>query len=190
MQITAIIAILFSPVVAILISLYVQHRRERRQQQFSVLSTLITSRAQPLNPDSVRALNTIDLVFHKEQGVRRLWHEYYDMLCNEGLNNLNGWKQRNTKNIELIGEMAKVLGYGKTITHLDVDRVYSPTGMWDQINRAQELQAELLRVLKATARVQVQQNAAVEQAPEVAPGPLPPASEGTKGSGGLSDAER
>ncbi len=52
--------------------------------------------------------------------------------------------------------MAKVLGFGKTISHLDVDRVYRPMGIWEQINAAQELQRELLRVLKSTGRVQVE----------------------------------
>jgi len=156
MQFTTLIAIVFSPVVAVLISLWVQYRRERRQNQLWVLTTLFANRSQPLNPDTVRALNMIDLVFKKNTSVRQLWHEYFDMLCNEGLNNSLGGQQRNKKNIELITEVAKSLGYGRTISHLDVDRVYSPVGIWEQVSWAQDLQTELLRVLKSTARVDVQ----------------------------------
>lgn len=156
MQLSIIIAVIFSPVVAVLISIWVQHRKEKRQSQIWVLSTLIANRHQQLNVDNIRALNMIDFIFHKKAAVRKLWHEYYDMLCNAGLNNEIGWKQRSQKNIELITEMAKTLGYGKTISHLDIDRVYNPSGVVDQLLAGQELQKELLRVLKSTAKIEVQ----------------------------------
>jgi len=97
----------------------------------------------------------IDLIFSKNEDVRRIWHDYFDMLNNEGLNNPAGHQQWGKKNIELIAAMAAALGYGKAMTHLDVDRVYSPVGHWQQMTRRQEIQSELLRVLKATARIDV-----------------------------------
>jgi hypothetical protein len=39
----------------------------------------------------------------------------------------------------MITEMAKVLGYRKAITHLDVDRVYYPIGLGAQWQKAQEI---------------------------------------------------
>jgi hypothetical protein len=156
MTITAVLAIIFSPVVAVLISLWVQQRRETRQNQLSILTALIGSRHQPLSPEGVRALNMIDLVFHDNEKVRGIWHEYFDMLCNEGLNNPSGFQQRNKKNIELVTAMAAALGYGKAITHLDIDRIYSPVGFWERDRNVAEIHSELLRVLKATARVGVE----------------------------------
>jgi len=150
MDVINIMAIAVSPLVAVLVSVWLQNRKERRQHQLHILSVLIASRHEPLSPDSVKALNMIDMVFHDKASVRHLWREYFEMLCNEGLNNPSGWQQRSKKNIELITEMAKVLGYGKAISHLDVDRVYSPVGIWEQFTRSQELQKELLRVLKET----------------------------------------
>ena len=44
--------------------------------------------------------------------------------------------------------MAKALGYGKAITHLDVDRVYYPVGLGHQSQTVQEIAEELLRVLR------------------------------------------
>lgn len=158
MQLSVVIAIIFSPVVAVLITLWVQHRKEKRQSRLWILSTLIANRHQPLNPDNIRAINMIDFIFHNNQEVRRLWHEYYDMLSNAGLNNEMGWKQRSQKNNELITEMAKVMGYGKTISHLDIDRIYNPSGNVDQLLASQEIQKELMRVLKNTACIEVQAN--------------------------------
>lgn len=51
--------------------------------------------------------------------------------------------------------MANVLGYGRQITHLDVDRVYYPVGLGDQARRTRELSDELLRVLKGSQGLQV-----------------------------------
>ena len=103
-----------------------------------------------MTDENVRALNMIDVVFHNSPRVRQLWHDYYDMLSNEGLNNPNGWAQRQSKNLEMITEMAKVVGYGRAITALDVNRVYYPTALGQQSQTAHEISAELLRVLKAS----------------------------------------
>ena len=156
MGVANLLAVLLSPLVAVLVSMWLQDRKERRQNQLRILGTLIATHHEPLSPDSIRALNVIDLVFHDKPSVRRLWREYFEMVSNEGLNNPQGWAQRNKKNLELITEMAKALGFGKAIGYLDVDRVYLPVGIWTQTQMNQELQAELLRVMKSTARFEVQ----------------------------------
>ena len=149
-----ILAILLSPVVAVLVTVYLQNRKEKRNQKLWIFNTLIATRHSPVIDENVRALNMIDVVFHDSQRVRELWHEYFNMLGNEGLNNPQGWSQRQKKNLEMITEMAKVLGYGKAITHLDIDRVYYPVGLGAQSQKAQEIAEELLRVLKASGGIQ------------------------------------
>ncbi|MFA6562830.1 MAG: DUF6680 family protein [Verrucomicrobiia bacterium] len=154
MTIVNILAILISPVIAVLVTVYLQDRREKRNQKLWIFHTLIGNRHIAIAPESIRALNMIDVVFHDCNQVRKIWHEYLDMLCNEGLNNAVGFSQRQKKNLEMITEMAKVLGYGGVITHLDVDRVYSPVGLGEQSKRSDDITAELLRVLKASGGVQ------------------------------------
>jgi hypothetical protein len=149
-----IAAVALSPVIAVLVSLWVQDRREKRQTKQRIFESLIATRHAPITEENVRALNMIDVVFHDASGVRRLWHEYSDMLNNEGLNNPNGWSTRQKKNLELIAAMASVLGYGKAITHLDVDRVYYPVGLANQNAKAQQIADELLRVLRESGGVQ------------------------------------
>jgi len=160
------LAILVSPAIAVLVSVWLQNRKERRQHQLSILTALIATRHEPLSPEAVRALNMIDLTFHDEISVRKLWREYFEMLCNEGLNNPAGWQQRGKKNIELITEMAKVLGYGKEVSHLDIDRVYTPVGIWEQFHKNQDLQNELLRVLKATHSLRTEARVSVDEEPD------------------------
>jgi hypothetical protein len=150
-----IVAILLSPIIAVLVTKYLQDRKAKKDYKLSIFSTLMATRQAPINDETVRALNMIDVAFCKEEKVRNLWHEYYEMLHNEGLNNPVGYKTRQQKNLGLITEMAKVVGYGEEISSLDVDRVYYPRGLGEVSSRNEEVMNALLRVLKATASIPV-----------------------------------
>jgi len=150
-----VLAILLSPIIALLISMYLQTRKERKKAKMYLFSTLISTRHSPITEETVRALNMIDVLFYDKPKVRQLWREYFEMLYNEGLNNPLGWEQRQKKNIELIHEMGKCLGYGKSISHLDVERVYYPVGLGQQRDRIEELFNELLRVLKTSGGITI-----------------------------------
>ena len=146
-------ALLFSPVVAVLISLWIQARRERRQQRLAVFITLVGTRNDAVSAEHVRALNSIDVVFVASPKVRGLWHELYDMLNNPGLTNPLGFQTRAKKRVELLTEMARAVGLGSKITHLDMDRWYNPEGLSNLNNDTRGIASELLRVLKAVPSV-------------------------------------
>src|SRR6266566_6171649 len=143
-----LLAIAFSPVIAVLVTVYLQNRKEERAHKLNLLGTLIGTRHNPTGDDSIRALNLIDVVFHDASRVRELWHEYYGMLNNEGLNNPMGWTQRQKKFLEMITEMARVLGYGKAITHLDVDRIYYPVALSEQTRKNAALMDGFLKLFE------------------------------------------
>ena len=147
-DILTILAIALSPLIAVLVTVYLQNRKEERSHKLNVLATLIGSRHAPTSEETVRALNLIDVVFHDAPRVRELWHEYFGMLNNEGLNNPNGFQQRQKKNLEMITEMAKALGYGEAITHLDMDRVYYPVALGEQARKNTALVDGFLRVFE------------------------------------------
>jgi hypothetical protein len=155
MEIINVFALLLSPLIAVLVSVFLQSKQVKCGEKKVIFSTLIATRHSPINDQTVRALNMIDVVFYKNKNVRRLWREYYDMLHNTGLNNDLGYKTRQTKNLELITEMAKDLGYGKEITALDVERVYYPVGLGQAFTRSEDIANELLRVLKASGGLQI-----------------------------------
>jgi len=149
MQTINIIAIILAPVMAVLISIWVQNWLEKLRSRRNIFTSLMSTRHYvPHSEEIVRALNMIDVVFHDEEKIRSLWHEYFDMLSNPGLNNEIGWTSWNAKRGELITEMAKVVKFGKKITLQDVQRVYAPVGQAQDLKRARELGDELLRVLK------------------------------------------
>ena len=150
-----IAAILLSPLIAVLVTLWFQRRKEKRDAKLWTLGTLVSTRHVGPTDEKVRALNMIDITFRDSAEVRRLWHEYFGMLNNVGLNNPLGWQQRQTKNLEMLAAMAKHVGYGKSISHLDIDRVYYPEGLGRQNERAEAISNELLRVLQGSEGVTV-----------------------------------
>jgi hypothetical protein len=155
-QIANILAILASPVIAVRVSVWLQNRKEKRHMRMFIFSSLMSTRHQVAQTDEiVRALNMIDVVFCDQKKIRSLWREYLDMLSDTALNNPTGWGLQNVKRKELIAEMAKVVGYEKEITLKDIERVYSPLGLFEEAMRTGALQAELLRVLKETKGLQV-----------------------------------
>jgi hypothetical protein len=151
---TEIAAIALSPIIAVLVSICIQNRKEARNHKYWILTTLISNRETPLTIENVRALNMIDITFHKSKNVRKVWKELFDLYNNPSMNSELGGKQRKTKNLELIVEIAKELGYKKTITAFDADRIYIPQGLAEQMEKNNQLIDELLRVLRASGGVQ------------------------------------
>jgi len=150
-EIITIIAIALSPAIAVLIAIWAQSRGEKQRNKKLIFSSLMSTRHQIYSDEIVRALNMIDVVFRDKERVRELWREYYDMLYTKGID----WKQVDTKRLELITEMAKVVGYGKKISHIDVDRVYTPVGLSEDALRMKDIGNELLRVLKESGGLKI-----------------------------------
>lgn len=67
-----ILAIVTGPIVAVLITLYAQKRRERRSYKERILGALMMDRGNMTARDTVRALNMIDLVFYRNKKVRNI----------------------------------------------------------------------------------------------------------------------
>lgn len=99
-----IIAILVSPVIAVLVSIWVQNWIEKLRMRRSIFASLMSTRHHMAHSDEiVRALNMIDVVFFDQEKIRKLWREYFEMLHNPSTFDL--WDK---KKGELITEMAKI----------------------------------------------------------------------------------
>ncbi|MBI5582627.1 MAG: hypothetical protein HY892_02270 [Deltaproteobacteria bacterium] len=153
-DIISIVAIFLSPVIAVLVTLFWGKRTAAINEKRKVFSILMANRHNVAIEAQAQAFNMIDVVFYRDKKIRQLWHELFDLYNNEGLDNPLGWEVRKKKLIELLTEMAKVLNYG-TITHLDVDRIYNPKGLFESKNIGNLISFELLRVLKSTGGLQV-----------------------------------
>ena len=140
-----IIAVIIGPVIAVIITLWYQRRKERRDiKQRAFLVLMAHRRSIPPNMAMVEVLNTLDVVFSENHTIVDLWHKYY-VLLSQPLS-----QERQHIWLELLSAIAKDLGY-PTLKQTDIDKFYIPQGHMDQFELQCRLQNELLRVFKNTA---------------------------------------
>ena len=72
------IAVIAIPVIAVLVGQKLQDRAEKRKDKMQIFKTLMTSRIYGWTPDSVHALNIIDIVFADDKEVRSAWKDLND----------------------------------------------------------------------------------------------------------------
>ena len=144
-----IIAILLSPIIAVCITLWYQNYKSKRNDKINLFLTLMANRKTFPRPYTVvNSLNTIDVVFHKHNSVLNLWHQYYDSLHQKA--EIVDWEKQNHLYLDMLTEMARILGY-KNLKQTEIDKFYTPIAFGQQYEISQELQNELLRVLKGTS---------------------------------------
>lgn len=141
-----IIAIITGPIIAVIITLWYQSRKQKQDTKVHLFLTLMAHRkSSPPTIDWVNSLNLIDVVFENNPEIVKLWHDYYDLL----LDTSKDIEKRQHKYIELLSSIAKSLGY-KNLQQTDIDKFYSPVAHGDQAILTAKIQKELLRVLENT----------------------------------------
>lgn len=140
------LAIFLGPLAGVIYTLWFQSRRDKNYQKQHLFLVLMTYRkSNPPTFEQVNSLNLIDVVFSENRQVVEIWHQYFDLICQNPVN----WTIASAKYNDLLIEIAKILGY----THLsqtDISKFYSPQAHGDQAQLTQATQTELLRVLKNT----------------------------------------
>jgi hypothetical protein len=155
-----VFAILFGPIIAVGITLWWQNRKEKRDAKIRLFTTLMAQRkTTPPTYDWVQALNLIDVVFAKDRRVVELWHELYQLFQNP-----QRTQTQDHKYIELLSEMASVLGY-RRLQQTDIDKFYYPQSYIEALLAQNEAQAEWLRVLKNTEHFLAQPRSLEEVTP-------------------------
>lgn len=152
LNIITIIALLAGPTAAVLISIWLQDRKQDYDVKNKLFITLMAHRkALPPPPDLVNALNLIDVIFAKHPTVVKLWHEYYDLLCQTPV----VWTTAQHKYLDMLSEIARVLGY-ESLSQTDIDKFYSPQAQADIFQLQLKIAQELSRVLEKTEHFLVQ----------------------------------
>lgn len=147
MDIISIIAVIVGPIAAVLITLWWQERKEKRDAKMRLFIALMAHRKSiPPTHEWVAALNLIDVVFAGHPKVITLWHELFNMY-----NNPSTEESQNHKKLELLSQMASDLGFAK-LQQIDIDKFHCPSEHTAQLKATAETQAEWLRVLKNTSR--------------------------------------
>ena len=132
-------ALIIIPIVAVVIAQWLQNRSEKRKDKMQIFKTLMTSRIYGWTPDSVNALNIIDIVFSDDEKVRAAWKDLNDKYR---VTNPDQQHLRKIENAQykLLEAMANSLGYKEKITWETIQNPYMPVGMAQQIEAQKNMQ--------------------------------------------------
>lgn len=126
-----VISSLVSGLVATLITLWVQHRSMLRSEKRKILHTLMEYRYAIAAQESVKALNSIDVVFYKDVEVRRAYKNFLDETDRAAGQTIN--INIEDKHIKLLEEIAKSIGF-RSLNWDTIKHYYYPKGLADKIN--------------------------------------------------------
>ena len=130
-EIISICAIVAGPSTAMIVSLWVNRVRERRNAKVRILLTLMQTRTAIPQPTSfIDALNSIDIVFHKDKTVMLARNEFFNIWRNNNRDE-NEYKNRLR---DLLDAMTKSLGY-KNVKPSDLDSLFTPFIVGDNITQ-------------------------------------------------------
>lgn len=132
LQLITVFGTVTAPIIAVLITIWYQRRQANTDAKTSIFMDLVSFRYyQPIPWQFFVALNRIDVVFHKQESICRLYHEYYDLI-NKDLSQASeaDWTRIDEKKVALITAIARHLGY-KQIDQIYLQRYYQPKGVYD-----------------------------------------------------------
>ncbi len=151
-EILNLIAIIVIPIAAVLIGQYLQSQAEKRKDKMQIFKILMTSRIYGWTPDSVHALNIIDIVFADDKEVRAAWKDLNDKY------HVSNPDQQHFKKIEqaqykLLEAIANSLGYKDKITWETIQNPYIPDGMVMQIEAQKKSQEAYMNILSGMSKM-------------------------------------
>jgi hypothetical protein len=125
-----VFATLLGPGLAVQTQKCIERRVESKRRRVQIFKTLMATRAAPLSPAHVEALNTIPIEFYGKRGVLNeinvQWKSYLDALSQSNSGSESWNQNRNSSFNKLLLTIANFLGYG--FTDLELKReVYFPT---------------------------------------------------------------
>ncbi|MDY6904220.1 MAG: DUF6680 family protein [Thermodesulfobacteriota bacterium] len=131
-------AIIVGPILSIQIQKLLEKERDKKERRLQIFKTLMSTRADRLYIEHVRALNMIDIEFYgrkilnikfqlpKEKSVTTAWNKYKDHLIRNSSETPN-WKEVGDEYFtKLLYAMAQALGYDFDEVHLKRD-IYKPS---------------------------------------------------------------
>ena len=146
------LSVVFSGVVATVITILYQKFSGEQTAKRKVFETAVSYRFFISEEENVKSLNSIDVVFHKNQKVRQAWKSYMDEADKPSSNP----QQLNDRYIKLLEEMALACGY-KDIRWDDLKRYYYPSGLLNRKNDDEVLKKLQIKAAEKTASDMVDQ---------------------------------
>jgi len=116
--IATIIAIAFSPIIAVSISEWLYSKREVTNRKKEILDSLIAYRHRTGTEEFIKALNSISITFKDYPTVIKLRNDFYNKVTKK-----RPEEEKNVALTQLILEVCRVMGY-RNIQEADISQVF------------------------------------------------------------------
>lgn len=151
-EILTIFAIFVGPITAVVLTRFMDHRRERRQRKIDVLRTLMKTRRDRLSYDHVGTLNLVELEFYGVATIKTTYRNYIEHL-GESPPPIGKDKTFFDTRADRFADLLKAIGdhLGFRFDKADLERLgYFPLG-WEQNQLLAQANAQLVNeVLRGT----------------------------------------
>jgi hypothetical protein len=156
-----ILATFLGPILAVVMTRIIDHRRDQHQRRLFVFRTLMATRRATMSPDHVNALNLIEVEFHGHLRVTEAWRAYLRHLSTpfDPKDNSRVTKERQRLLTTLLFEMTSVMNI--KIPELDIlDGGYNPQGVVDLEAEQKAIRVLLTEIAKGNRAfpVEIQNN--------------------------------
>lgn len=152
-----LLAIIFGPIVAVGITLWIEGRRRQREQRVIVFRHLIATRHMPADPGFLTAINLIPVEFNDESKVLAAYREFIDAVGRrlDGINDESILLNSRTKLIRLIYEVSNSLGFKLRETDLQTT-AYASDGWIKRdalMQDSQQAMRDIARILALQTKI-------------------------------------
>lgn len=145
---------LISGLLATLVTIWWQKRNATYKSKMKIFETLMSYRYMIVAEESVHALNSIDVIFYKDESVRRAYSDF----LNEADKKPELDPNIADKHLKLLEEMAKVLKL-KDIHWDDIKHSYYPNGLREKMQEEEILRKiQIQNAIDAIEAQKQQQN--------------------------------
>ena len=150
---------LISGLLATLITIWWQGKVAIRNSKMKIFETLMSYRYWIVAEPSVHALNSIDVIFYKDDNVRRAYNDFLNEAAKRPETNPN----TADKHLKLLEEIAKALNL-KNIHWDDIKQAYCPNGLSEKIHEEEMLRKmQLQSVANSLETQKEQQNTSTQE---------------------------
>ncbi len=143
----AIITVLLSGLMATLVTILWQKINNARTKKREIFETLMAHRYFIASEESVKAINSLEVIFYSNNNVRDALRAFLDETEKQPEQNPN----IDDKYLRLLEEISKVLKY-KTIRWDIIKRTYYPTGLCNKIDDEATLRAMQIQIAEDTIK--------------------------------------
>ena len=144
-----IVTALISGLFATIVTIWWQRKAAMQKSKMKVFETLMAYRYSVVAEPSVHALNSIDVIFYKDEQVRRAYADF----LNEAVKRPEMNPNTADKHLKLLEEIAKALNL-KNIHWDDIKQVYCPNGLFERLREEEMLRKMQIQTAANTIEIQ------------------------------------